>query len=45
MTLAPQVREIAAAVDPTLRLREWQRVDQVWEGLLWFVKLWMRITI
>ena len=45
MTLVPQVREIAAAVDPTLRLAEWQRVDQVLEDLLWFVRLWMRITI
>jgi putative ABC transport system permease protein len=45
MTLVPKVREIATAVDPTLRLAEWQRVDQVLEGLLWFVKLWMRITI
>lgn len=45
MALVPQVREIAAAVDPTLRLAGWQRVDQVTDDLLWFVKLWMRITI
>ena len=45
MTLAPQVRAIAAAVDPTLRLGEWQRLDQVLEDILWFVRLWMRITI
>jgi putative ABC transport system permease protein len=45
MTLVPQVREIAAAVDPTLSLGEWQRVDQVLEDHLWFVRLWMRITI
>ena len=45
MTLVPRIREIAAAVDPTLRLAGWLRVDQVLEGLLWFVKLWLRITI
>ena len=45
MTLVPQVRAIAAAVDPTLRLGEWQRVDQVLDEFLWFVRLWMRITI
>ena len=45
MTLVPQVREIAAAVDPTLRLGQWLRVNQVLEELLWFVKLWIRITI
>ena len=45
MTLVPRVRAIAAAVDPTLRLGEWQRVDQVLDEFLWFVTLWMRITI
>jgi predicted permease len=45
MTLVPQVREIAAAVDPTLRLGQWLRVNQVLEELLWFVKLWIRITM
>ena len=45
MTLVPQVRAIAAAVDPTLRLGDWQRVDQVLDEFLWFVTLWMRITI
>jgi putative ABC transport system permease protein len=45
MTLVPQVREIAAAVDPTLRLGQWLRVNQVLEELLWFVTLWIRITI
>ncbi len=45
MTLVPQVRAIAAAVDPALRLGGWQPVDQVLEELLWFVKLWMKITM
>jgi predicted permease len=45
MSLAPRLREIAAGVDPMLRLGEWQRVDQVLDNLLWFVTLWIRITV
>ena len=45
MALSPQVREIAAAVDPTLRLSDFQRVDEVLKGPLWVIGLWMRITI
>ncbi|HVH56660.1 MAG TPA: ABC transporter permease, partial [Vicinamibacterales bacterium] len=45
MTLVPQIRAIAAAVDPALRLGEWQRLDQVLDDFLWFVGLWMRVTI
>jgi cell division protein FtsX len=45
MTLAPQLREIAAAVDPTLRLSELQRVDEVTQGLVWIVGLWLRVTV
>jgi predicted permease len=45
MTLGPQLREIAAAVDPTLRLSELQRVDEVTKGVLWVVGLWLRVTI
>ena len=45
MALGPQLREIAAAVDPTLRLSEFQRVDEVSEGGLWVVGLWLRVTI
>ena len=44
MTLVAQVRQIAAAVDPTLRLEQWLRLDRVLDELLWFIKLWMRIT-
>ena len=32
MALSPQVREIAAAVDPTLRLSNFQRADEVLNG-------------
>jgi predicted permease len=45
MTLGPQLRQIAAAVDPTLRLSELQRVDEVTKGILWVVGLWLRVTI
>ena len=44
MTLVPQVRAIAADVDPTLRLGEWQRLDHVLEDVLWFIGLWMKIA-
>ena len=45
MTLVPPVRAIAATVDPTLRLGEWQRLDHVLEDVLWFIGLWVRITV
>jgi ABC-type antimicrobial peptide transport system permease subunit len=44
MSLVPQVRAIAADVDPTIRLGEWQRLDHVLEDVLWFIGLWMKIT-
>jgi putative ABC transport system permease protein len=40
-----RARELAAAVDPTLRVTEVQRLDQVATPLLWFLRLWVRITI
>jgi ABC-type lipoprotein release transport system permease subunit len=45
MLLGPQLREIAAAVDPTLRLSELQRVNEVTNDILWVVGLWLRVTI
>ena len=45
MQFAPRVREIAAAVDPTLRLSEFQRVDQVTRDILWIILLWLRISL
>lgn len=45
MTMAPKVRQIAAAVDPTLRVGEAQGLDQVLDAALWFVGLWMKISI
>jgi predicted lysophospholipase L1 biosynthesis ABC-type transport system permease subunit len=45
MALSPQLRDIAAAVDPTLRLSDFQRVDQVLNGPLWFIGLWLRVSV
>lgn len=45
LTVAPRIRELATSVDPTLRIEEMTRLDQVKNPLLWFLWLWMRITI
>jgi hypothetical protein len=45
MTIAPQVREAAAAVDPSLRLVSLQRVNEVNNDVLWVTRLWIRITV
>ena len=44
MTVAPQVRQIAAAVDPSLRLVQMQRLNEVNDGMLWVIRLWMSVT-
>jgi ABC-type antimicrobial peptide transport system permease subunit len=44
MTVTPQVREIAAAVDPSMRLVQVQRLNEVADGMLWIIRLWMSIT-
>ncbi len=45
MLLAPQLREVSTAVDPTLRLSEFQRVNEVTNDILWVVGLWLRVTV
>jgi len=45
MTLGPKVREIAAAVNPSLRLSELQRLNEVSNGILWVIGLWIRVSI
>jgi predicted permease len=45
MSLASRVRELATAVDPTLRLSELQRLDEVTSGVLWLLGLWLRMTV
>jgi putative ABC transport system permease protein len=45
LTFAPELREIATAIDPTLRLSEVQRVDQVTDDITWVLRLWLRVTL
>jgi ABC-type antimicrobial peptide transport system permease subunit len=45
MTLAPQVREVAMAVDPSLRLVNVQRANEANNDVLWVMRLWLRITV
>ena len=45
LTVAPQVRQIAAAVDPSLRLVQIQRVNELNDGMLWVIRLWRSITV
>ncbi|HEX8273253.1 MAG TPA: ABC transporter permease [Longimicrobiaceae bacterium] len=45
MALLPRVRAVAGAVDPTLRLAEIQRMDQVADDLLWTLGLFLRGTL
>jgi putative ABC transport system permease protein len=44
MTVAPQLREIAAAVDPTLRLVTVQRANEVNNDFVWVMGMWVRLT-
>jgi putative ABC transport system permease protein len=41
----PRVRAIAGTVDPTLRLSEFQRMDQIADDLLWILGLVLRTTL
>lgn len=45
LMFAPKMREIATAVDSTLRVSEVQRLDQVTDDITWILKLWLRITL
>jgi predicted permease len=45
MTLAPQVRDAAAAVDPSLRLVNLQRANEVNSDSMWLMGLWVRIGV
>jgi putative ABC transport system permease protein len=44
MTVAPQLREIAAAVDPSLRFVTVQRANEVNSDEAWVMGMWVRIT-
>jgi hypothetical protein len=44
LALASRIRTLSMAVDPTLRLGEFRRLDEVADDLLWILRLWLRIT-
>ena len=44
-TFAPKLTEIVSAIDPALRLSEVGRLDKVLDPLIWFVQLWVRVTV
>jgi putative ABC transport system permease protein len=45
LAIAPRIRELAMAVDPSLRIEQMMRVDQTVTPLVWFLNLWTRIII
>ncbi len=45
MAIVPRVRAIAGTVDPTLRLSEFQRMDQIADSLLWILGMLLRTTL
>src|SRR5690606_20858643 len=45
LALAPRVRTLATDVDPTLRLVDFRRADQVEDGILWIIGMWLRVTV
>jgi ABC-type antimicrobial peptide transport system permease subunit len=45
LSIAPRVRELATAVDPTLRIGTVQALDKFADSLLWFLRLWMKIMV
>ena len=45
LSLAPRVRELAAAVDGALRVEQVTRLDHVTTPVIWLNRLWMRIII
>ncbi len=45
MALVPRLRAIAGTVDPTLRLTDFQRMDQVTSSMLWVLGVFFRATL
>lgn len=45
LALAGRVRELAVAVDPTVRLTALNRLDQNANDMLWILRLWLRVTL
>ena len=45
LSISPRVRDLAAAVDPALRIEQITRIDQLKTPLLWFIGLWQKIIM
>jgi putative ABC transport system permease protein len=45
MTLVPKVRDVAVAVDPSLRLVNVLRVNEANADLRWLMRLWIRVAV
>ncbi len=45
LAIGPRVRDLAAAVDPALRIEQLTRLDQMITPLLWFLGLWQKIIM
>jgi putative ABC transport system permease protein len=45
LAIGPRVRELAAAVDPALRIEQVIRLDQIVTPMLWFIGLWQKIIM
>jgi putative ABC transport system permease protein len=45
MSLAPRVQTLASRVDPTLRVSEPQRLDEITNGVQWVLGMWLRVTV
>ncbi|HET7273635.1 MAG TPA: ABC transporter permease [Longimicrobiaceae bacterium] len=45
MAIVPRVRTIAGTVDPTLRISEFQRMDQIASDYLWILGMLLRTTL
>jgi putative ABC transport system permease protein len=45
LALEPRVRDLAAAVDPSLRIEQITRIDQLKTPLLWFLGLWQKVIM
>jgi putative ABC transport system permease protein len=43
--IGPRIRDLAAAVDPALRIESTTRLDQLVTPLLWFIGLWQKIIM
>ena len=45
LSFVPRLRELANTIDPTLRVGIVDRMDRLGNSNVWFLRLWMRITI